>query len=111
MITIQTIVLTAGTHSEGVFVTEDACKEFVEKYNPKEPILVKLGNSPTNIGKCIKVWYDEEKKVVVAHLVLNLVISSNVNVLKALETPGEKRILSYTITSMGLNLGGVNESK
>ena len=111
MINVKTVVLAEGVQSKGIYVTEDACKTFVEKFNPKEPLLVTFGNSPMPCGVIRTVEYDAERKVVFANIELNFIFGSSVNILHALDVPDGKRILECRIQRVQLNMGGMANGK
>jgi len=108
MITIKTVLL-ASVKQEGMVVTEDACKAFIQRFEKrKEPLIVYGGNSTIPVGIVIKVEYDPTKRTVIGYINLNLQFAANVNILKALDIPNEKRIVDCDINKINLNIGEVN---
>ena len=93
MIDIKVKILSVGS-TNGGFITEDAAKSMVERFNKRpEKLFVRIDKSPIIVGEVSQLEYDDTNKVVNAMLIMNLDFTTGGRVLQSLETPQGKRIL------------------
>lgn len=105
---VKVVILKEGPDGGGNYITGEACKAMVERFNSAgKQLPITLEKMPITVGKVIRLELcgDKEKEVI-AYINLNMDFVTGGRVLQDIETPEGKRILDSELKIVNLILLG-----